>query len=336
MVYSLENRVVIGVSARALFDLRKENLLYEEKGLEAYAKYQTKHEEDILAPGPAFALIQALLQLNRLSGWNNRVEVLLFSGNNPDISLRIFRSIEHYGLEITRAMFLSGASPVPYLEAFRTDLFLSASDKDVQAAIDAGIAAGVVCENSVYDNRLEKEAVLQKTVLDAKKGKKAEDTVIRIAFDGDAVVFSDEAEQIFKERGLEAFTDSEKKNAQLPLREGPFARFLKVLSDLQKELPEAGHSIRTALVTARSAPAHERVIRTLRHWNVRIDEAFFLGGISKKEVLSAFGAQIFFDDQPSNTQLAAEVVPAARVPLKTKYPEGANIYRMDRKINEVS
>lgn len=334
MVYSLENRVVIGVSARALFDLQRENRLYEEQGLEAYAEYQTTHEEDILSPGPAFALIKALLRLNRLEGWNNRVEVLLFSKNNPDISLRIFKSVEHYGLEITRAMFLSGASPVPYLTAFHTDLFLSASEKDVQAAVDAGIAAGIVCENSVFKNAgcIKSKQMPWKTGSD----KKTDDAMIRIAFDGDAVVFSDEAEQIFKEQGLEAFSDSEKKNAQLPLHAGPFARFLKILSDLQKELPEAKKCIRTALVTARSAPAHERVIRTLRHWGVRIDEAFFLGGISKREVLSAFGAQIFFDDQPANTLMAAEVVPAARVPVKTKICEGTNIYRMDRKIDEVS
>ena len=149
-------------------------------------------------------------------------------------------------------------------------------------------------------------------------------------------MFSDEAERIFEEQGLEAFENSERQNAQLPLHAGPFARFLKILSDLQKELPEAKASIRTALVTARSAPAHERVIRTLRHWNVRIDEAFFLGGISKKEVLSAFGAQIFFDDQIVNTKTAAEVVPAARVPLKTRSREvrhqgNHNIYRWERK-----
>lgn len=336
MVYSLDNRVVIGVSARALFDLQKENRLYEEQGLEAYAKYQTAHEEEILPPGPAFALIQALLQLNRLEGWNNKVEVILYSSNNPDISLRIFHSIEHYNLEITRAMFLSGASPVPYLTAFHTDLFLSASEKDVQAAIDAGIAAGIVCENSVLCERVSQKAVKKAGNTGEKRDGHTMEAMIRIAFDGDAVVFSDEAEQIFRERGLEAFSDSEKKNAQLPLHAGPFARFLKVLSDLQKELPEAGNCIRTALVTARSAPAHERVIRTLRHWDIRIDEAFFLGGISKKEVLSSFGAQIFFDDQPSNTQIAAEVVPAARVPLKTQWKDGTNIYRMDRKINEVS
>ena len=336
MVYSLDNRVVIGISARALFDLKKENQLYEERGLEVYADYQTAHEDDILAPGPAFALIQALLQLNRFEGWSNRVEVLLFSKNNPDISLRIFKSIEYYGLEITRAMFLSGASPVPYLTAFHTDLFLSASEKDVQKAIDAGIAAGIVCENSTCNDRIPRGFEQNRRNSCEENGSKNNEGMIRIAFDGDAVVFSDEAEQVFREHGLEAFADSEKKNAKLPLHAGPFARFLKVLSDLQKELPEAGNCIRTALVTARSAPAHERVIRTLRHWDIRIDEAFFLGGISKREVLSAFGAQIFFDDQPANTLMAAEVVPAARVPIQTKISGGKNIYRMDRKIDEVS
>lgn len=323
MVYSLENRVVIGVSARALFEMRTENKIYEEQGLEAYAAYQSKREEQVLPPGPAFSLIQALLRLNSIAGWENRVEVILLSRNNPDISLRIFKSIEYYGLEITRAMFLSGASPVPYLKVFHTDLFLSACEADVQSAIDAGIAAGIVC----VDHEVKAEV------------KKVENTVIRIAFDADAVLFSDEAERIFKEQGLKAFTCSEKKNAHTPLQAGPFARFLKILSDLQKELPEEKIAIRTALVTARSAPAHERVIRTLRHWNVRIDEAFFLGGISKKEVLAAFGAQIFFDDQAVNTKTAAELVPAARVPWKTaigEKQEELTIYRLDRTVNEVS
>lgn len=304
MAYSLENRLVVSVSTRTLFDLRTENKIFEEQGVEAYSAYQKEHECEILKPGPGFALIKALLCLNGLSGQENRVEVIIMSKNSPDISLRIFHSIEHYRLDITRAVFLSGASLAPYLEAFHTDLFLSACEEDVQAAIDAGIAAGIICGEGRLDYA--KESV-----------DSTADGQIRIAFDGDAVLFSDEAEQIFKEKGLEAFEHNEKEKAALPLHAGPFARFLKILSDIQREFDAADAPIRTALVTARSAPAHERVIRTLRAWNVRIDEAFFLGGITKKEVLSAFGAQIFFDDQALHTKLAAEVVPAARVPLRS-------------------
>lgn len=313
MAYSLDNRLVIGISTRALFDLNTENKIFEEQGVEAYAAYQREHEADVLKPGPGFALIKGLLGLNHGDG-ENRVEVILMSKNSPDISLRIFHSIEHYGLGITRAFFLSGASLSPYLTAFRTDLFLSACEEDVQAAVDAGIAAGIICDGRGYDAAREQGAP------------------IRIAFDGDAVLFSDEAEQIYREKGLEAFEHSEREKAALPLHAGPFARFLKILSDLQREFDAANAPIRTALVTARCAPCHERVIRTLRAWNVRVDEAFFLGGITKKEVLSAFGAQIYFDDQMIHTSLAAEVVPAARVPLRSK----ANIYRLERKTDEVS
>lgn len=323
MAYSLENRLVVGVSTRTLFDLHTENKIFEEQGVEAYFAYQKEHEREILKPGPGFALIKALLRLNGLSGQENRVEVIIMSKNSPDISLRIFHSIEHYRLDITRAVFLSGASLAPYLEAFHTDLFLSACEEDVQAAIDAGIAAGIICGEGRMDYTGE-------------CADNAADGQIRIAFDADAVLFSDEAEQIFKEKGLAAFEHNEKEKATLPLHAGPFARFLKIISDIQKEFDAANAPIRTALVTARSAPAHERVVRTLRAWNVRIDEAFFLGGITKKEVLSAFGAQIFFDDQALHTKQAAEVVPAARVPLRSAAAKAANIYRLERRIDEVS
>lgn len=323
MAYSLKNRLVIGVSTRTLFDLRIENRIFEEQGVEAYSVYQKEHENEILQPGPGFALVKALLHLNGLPGQAGRVEVILMSKNSPDISLRIFHSIEHYGLPITRAVFLSGAPLAPYLTAFQTDLFLSACEEDVQSAIDAGIAAGIICGDGQGYGR-----------------DRCEDGggngQIRIAFDGDAVLFSDEAERVFKEQGLQAFEDSEKAKAEQPLHAGPFARFLKILSNLQMEFEGQEAPIRTALVTARSAPAHERVIRTLRSWNVRIDEAFFLGGITKREVLSAFGAQIFFDDQAIHTSLAAEVVPAARVPLKSSREKTSNIYRLERKIDEVS
>lgn len=335
MAYSLENRLIIGISTRALFDLRMENRIFEEEGVEAYAKYQREHETEILKPGPGFSLIKALLSLNTPAGMGgtpekggctkeqesgtgrhvsgNRVEVVLMSKNSPDISLRIFRSIEHYGLDITRSFFTSGAPMAPYLAAFRTDLFLSACEEDVRAAIEAGIAAGIVCgEGNHY-----KES--------------PSDGKIRIAFDADAVIFSDEAENVFRKEGLEAFENSEKKKADIPLCAGPFARFLHTISDWQQEYAPGESPIRTALVTARSAPAHERVIRTLRAWNVRIDEACFLGGVTKRDVLAAFGAQIFFDDQQVHVGPAAEVVPSARVPAAAD-----KIYSMERVIHEVS
>lgn len=305
MSYDLENKLVVGVSSRALFDLTVENAIFEEKGVEAYREYQREHETEILKPGPGFKIIKALLHLNELNNKKGAVEVIIMSRNSADTSLRVFNSIEHYGLNISRAVLASGGSLAPYLEAFKTDLFLSAYEDDVQAAIDSGIAAGIIC-NSVEEAYNPDDPINQ----------------IRIAFDGDAVLFTDESEMIFQTQGLEAFEENERKNADKPLPQGPFAKFLKTISNIQKEFPPEEAPIRTALVTARSAPAHERVIRTLRAWNVRIDEAFFLGGISKRDVLKAFGAHIFFDDQAVHTAPASEVVPSARVPYKKKKQEG--------------
>ncbi len=301
MSYDLENRLVVGVSSRALFDLSCENQIFESDGVDAYCRYQVEHEDEILQPGPGFPLIRALLNLNNLPGREDCVEVIIMSRNSPDTSLRVFNAIKHYGLNITRAVLASGASLAPYLEAFKTDLFLSAYEDDVQSAIDSNIAAGIICSDGIHTYDCEHQI-----------------KQIRIAFDGDAVLFSDESEQIFKEKGLQAFEENERKNADNPLKAGPFARFLKILSELQKGFTADEAPIRTALVTSRCAPAHERVIRTLRAWNVRIDEAFFLGGVQKKDVLKAFGAHIFFDDQLVHTNNASEVVPAARVPYKNR------------------
>ncbi len=290
----LDNRMVIGVSSRALFDLTVENEIFERQGVEAYCRYQVEHEQEPLKPGPGFRLIRQLLGLNQNGPM---VEVVIMSHNSPDTSLRVFNTIKHYGLAITRAVLVSGASLAPYLTAFHTDLFLSAYEEDVQSAIDSGIAAGIICTERTY-------------------GETEEDDRIRIAFDGDAVLFTDESERIFKDRGLIAFEKNEELNARRPLEEGPFAHFLRKLSDLQRRIGLDNCPIRTALVTSRSAPAHERVIRTLRAWNVRVDEVFFLGGLEKKEFLKAFGAQIFFDDQSVHTLSASEEVPAARVPYR--------------------
>ena len=299
MACELDGKMVIGVSSRALFDLTVENEIFETQGVEAYCAYQVEHEQEILRPGPGFQLIKSLLRLNEYSKGRNLVEVIIMSRNSPDTSLRVFNAISHYGLPITRSVLVSGASLAPYLAAFHTDLFLSAYEDDVQSAIDSGIAAGIICT----------ERTAQVIPMPSQQ--------IRLAFDGDAVLFTDESEQIFKERGLDAFEENEKIHAREPLAEGPFAHFLKKLSDLRNELGGENCPIRTALVTSRSAPAHERVIRTMRSWNVRIDEAFFLGGLEKKDVLKAFGAQIFFDDQSVHTLSAAQAVPAARVPYSS-------------------
>lgn len=297
MALKLDDKLVVGISSRALFDLEAENEIYEKEGLEAYCAYQREHENDILKPGTAFPLIKALQQLN--ADGKYLTEIIVMSKNSADTSLRVFNSIAYYGLNISRAALVGGLSIAPYLDAFKTDLFLSANEGDVQEAINAGVAAGIICSHSNFP--IDADAKIEQ---------------IRIAFDGDAVIFSDEAEKIYQAEGLEAFAKHEQENAKKPLPEGPFAKLLKTISIIQQGFQDGEAPIRTALVTARNAPAHERVIRTLRAWNVRIDEAFFMGGVEKTEVLKAFGANIFFDDQSVHTDRASKLVPAARVPYK--------------------
>lgn len=293
MPVDLSRTLVIGVSSRALFDLEEANQVFEAEGVDAYARYQMEHVNDILEPGSGFSLIQALLQLNQITGGQRKAEVVVMSRNNPATSLRMFNSIRHYDLDILRAALAGGASLAKYLLAFDVDLFLSAHDEDVQMALRSGIAAA-----RIYPT--------PPTVADPGEQ-------IRIAFDADAVLFSDESERIYQERGLAAFLEHEVANAKKPLPEGPFAKLLRTLSDLQVDASFTRPPIRIAVVSARNMPAHERVIRTLLAWNVRVDEAFFMGGVSKTKVLQAFAPHIYFDDQEAHCGPAAGVVPTARV-----------------------
>lgn len=293
MSSSLGDKLVIAISSRALFDLNDSNEVYEREGLEAYAQYQIERENEILEPGDAFPLVQKLLKLNERLG-EDRVEVILLSRNSADTGLRVFNSIEHYGLTITRAAFCGGESPYRYVQAFGCHLFLSTNGEDVRNALDNGVAAA--------------------TLLAAKSLSDHGDQ-LRFAFDGDAVLFSDEAERVYKTKGLGAFASSEKAAARQPLRDGPFKPFLAALHRLQQEFQdEADSPIRTALVTARSAPAHERVIRTLRAWDIRIDESLFLGGLEKGPFLRAYGADVFFDDQRQHCDSASVHVATGHVP----------------------
>ncbi|TFE19569.1 5'-nucleotidase [Cohnella luojiensis] len=299
MPVDLSNYLVIGISSRALFDLSFEDEIFRTQGLQAYSDYQLENENVALKPGIGFGLIKAILTLNQLTKGKRKTEVIIMSRNSAETSLRIFNSIDHYGLDVSRAALTSGRSIVPYLNAFRVDLFLSANEEDVQNAIDAGIASGLIYKSDTTYNFEEIKE-------------------IRIAFDGDAVIFSEESELIYKEKGLEEFLIHEKNNAEKPLPEGPFAKLLKTLSFLQSQFDPENNPIRTALVTARNSPAHKRVILTLRKWGVRIDEAFFMGGVQKEEILKAFGAHIFFDDQDVHLKDSSKLVPSARVPYKTK------------------
>jgi 5'-nucleotidase len=287
---TLAGKLVVAISSRALFDLSESHRIYTELGVDSYQRYQIEHEDELLAPGPAFALVTKLLRLNRPD--KHYVEVILLSRNSADTGLRVFNAIKHYGLDITRAAFTSGEATSRYVPAFGAHLFLSADTDDVRRALEDGYAAATIFP-TVFRNETDQ---------------------LRIAFDGDAVLFSDEAERIYQANGLAAFARSERASAATPLPGGPFKEFLAALHRVQSDFPEASSPIRTALVTARSAPAHERVIRTLRAWNIRIDEALFLGGLDKGQFLRAFGADIYFDDQTRHVESAAQHVAAGHVP----------------------
>jgi len=295
MAYNLSDKLVVAVSSRALFDLETENKIFEDLGLEEYYKYQLANEESPLEKGTGFRLIDNLLKINNHFAENEKqVEVIVLSKNNAATSLRISHAINKHKLEIVRSGWTSGRNISTYLKAFKVDLFLSANDKDVINALENGIAAAKILpshkdvHNSLGDQ-------------------------VRIAFDGDAVLFSPESELIYKKHGFDAFMEHEKANRDNPLEKGPFAKLLMTISKLQGMFEDERSPIRTALVTARSAPSHERVIKTLDVWNVRVDEAFFLGGSEKYEILEAFGADIFFDDQDMHLDLSSSVVPSAKV-----------------------
>ena len=289
----MDERLTVAISSRALFDLGRSNELYESEGLEAYRQYQIAHEDDILLPGDAFSFVRKLLNINNLLD-KRRVEVILLSRNSADTGLRIFNSIKAHDLEITRAAFCGGESPYRYMLAFGCNLFLSTQDDDVARALEHGVAAATLLGGSGKPETGSEE--------------------LRLAFDGDSVVFSDEAEKVFQKDGLEAFSRTEAAAASEPLEGGPFKSFLAALHGLQREFDGKPCPIRTALVTARGAPAHERVIRTLRAWDIRLDESLFLGGMEKTEFLRAFGADVFFDDQSQHCERASVHVTAGHVP----------------------
>ena len=285
--------LVVAISSRALFDLDESHEVYESKGLEAYAEYQVARENEYLQPGVAFPLVRKLLALNDDGVNHQGVEVILMSRNSADSGLRIFNSIEHHNLDIKRAVFTNGESPFRYMKALDAQLFLSGHGGDVRETLQAGFAAALILSGTHH---------------------RPDSGQLRIAFDGDAVLFSDEAERIYHAEGLEAFAQQEKQRADTPLPGGPFKPLMLALHRIQSAYPIKDNPIRTALVTARSAPAHKRVILTLRQWGIRIDEALFLGGKPKGPFLAAFGADIFFDDQQVHCDSAREHVATGHVP----------------------
>jgi 5'-nucleotidase len=295
MPYSVEGKLVVAISSRALFDFEEENRIFDAQGERAYIDLQYSRMEVPAKEGVAFALVKKLLAFNTPE--SQRVEVVILSKNDPVSGLRIFRSAKFAGLTIERGVFTRGRSPYRYLDALRANLFLSANEQDVMGALDARFPAARVVPESAQA-----------------AGRHADE--VRVAFDGDAVLFSDEAEAVFQKDGLDAFTRHETLHALTPLPPGPFKPLLEALHRLQAAAgTDTPMRLRTALVTARSAPAHERAVRTLMDWNIAVDEALFLGGLDKGEFLGAFQPDFYFDDQRRHVESARQHVATGHVPF---------------------
>ena len=304
MSASLDGKLVVAISSRALFDFEQENEVFEQSDDRAYMALQLERLDSPAKPGVAFSLVKKLLAFNRAASTRptatktatidvQPVEVVILSRNDPVSGMRVFRSAQHYGLAIERGSFTRGEPPWRYLKPLHANLFLSAHLSDVRAALQAGVPAAQVYPQSAHASA-------------------AHPFEVRIAFDGDAVLFSDEAERVYQDQGLTAFQKHEVEKAQQPLLAGPFKPLLAALQRLQKEGTPTMR-IRTALVTARSAPAHERAIRTLMDWNIEVDEAMFLGGLPKGEFLREFEPDFFFDDQTGHVDSASRHVPSGHV-----------------------
>ncbi|MBB2484926.1 5'-nucleotidase [Mitsuaria sp. WAJ17] len=291
MPTSLDDKLVIAISSRALFDFEEENEVFEAGDDRAYMALQQQRLDLPATPGVAFSLVRKLLGFNTLQ--QQRVEVVVLSRNDPISGMRVFRSARQLGLPILRGVFTRGQSPWRYLRPLNAQLFLSANEEDVRQALAAGVAAARVFPLSARASADHPQE-------------------LRIAFDGDAVLFSDEAELVYQRQGLEAFQAHEQQHVMRPLPDGPFKPVLRALHELQRH-PQTDMRIRTALVTARSAPAHERAIRTLMDWAIEVDEAMFLGGLPKGAFLREFEPDFFFDDQVGHVQGAAPHVPSGHV-----------------------
>lgn len=299
MGLDLNRRLVIGVATSALFDLGESDAVFRARGLDAFRAHQREHLDTPFAPGVAFPMVKRLLGLNAVQPDDPPVEVALISRNDAETGRRAFRTVEHYGLPIQRAAFLQGGAPEAFIPAFSCELFLSANEADVRAAIEAGQPAGRVTPSAVLEDD-------------------AEDHELRVAFDFDGVLADDSAERVFKSSGVDAFRAHEAENRDTPMSQGPLAPFLARLAWIQRlERARAGYAprLKTAIVTARGAPANERVVSTLESWGLSVDQSFFLGGVEKTEVLKTLRPHVFFDDQRAHLERAAAFLPAVHIPF---------------------
>jgi 5'-nucleotidase len=307
--YPIESKLVIAVASSALFDLRESDAVFQGQGEEPYRAYQREHQDDVLQPGVAFPFIRRLLSLNGSDPSDQPVEVILLSRNDPDTGLRVFNSIQSHGLTITRGAFVTGKPAYRYAPAFNASLFLSANENDVRAAMLAGQPSGLVLHSAYEDDMADEE--------------------LRVAFDFDGVLADDEAEAVFHNTGdLGAFHQAEQENVLRAHNAGPLKELLIKIAALQQrerarvstdKLYES--KVRIAIVTARNAPSHKRMITSLREWGIQVDETFFLGGIEKRRILEVFAPHIFFDDQRVHLDPASGLVPSVHVPFGIKNVE---------------
>lgn len=304
MAYPIDKKLVVGISSNALFDLSKEDDIFKKNGLEAYRNFQNEHKTLVLPKGVAFPFIKRLLNINTVYKEEKPVEVVLLSRNSPETGIRIFNSIQEHGLDITRAAFMSGGSAIEYIAAFNISLFLAINEQDVKSAIDKGLPAGRILKTKIIDDD--------------------EDAFeLRVAFDFDGVIADDEAERIYKEGGLEKYHKYENSHKSEALRSGPLANFFKKISFFQKLETRKQHEdasykkiLKTAIITARNAPAHEIAINTLNNWEVNVDEMFLLGGIDKSRILEVLKPHLYFDDQMAHLdQSAAKNIPLVHIPF---------------------
>ncbi|OQA86873.1 MAG: 5'-nucleotidase [Lentisphaerae bacterium ADurb.Bin242] len=303
MPFPIEDKLVVAVASSALFRLDEADRIFREKGISAYREYQRRHENKLLEPGIAFPFVRRFLEINHLFPENQPVEVVLLSRNDPDTGMRVFHSIGHYKLGITRAAFTGGNSPFRYIPAYNVSLFLSANEDDVRKAITDGYAAGLVLDSLVRDD--------------------LDDYELRIAFDFDGVIADDSAEKVYADGGLEQFHRSEDEKSEIPMSPGPLAGLFQKLGRLRtlesgriEKEPSYKRYLKTAIVTARNAPAHKRLATTLRNWNISVDETFFLGGMNKGRILSTLRPHIFFDDQRHpHLDAAKDFTPSVHIPF---------------------
>lgn len=298
---------VISVSSRALFDLETENKIFVEQGEAAFEEWQAKHRDELLKPGPAFGLVKKLLDINnRLPAGARQFKVVLMSRNSSETGMRVLKAVEHYGLHIETTVFTSGVSVSKYLTAAKVDLMLSSNPEEVRRAIARGMGAAEIVPHPISELN--------------------EHDKIHLAFDGDAVLFDDEAERVYKDKGLRGFRDHEVQNASKPLLKGPIAQFLEVIHAVQQVFPNKSECpFRTALVTARGLQAMERPINTLNSWGIRVDETISCGGEEKGPFLKAFGADLFFDDSRKNVESSINYsIPGAHVPFGVRNEAGAD------------